>query len=154
MGKNTLNLTEAVDLMNLVSEQFGGFRICFANGDSMKIADVMFQVAVLLGTYDDDVDHFRKRAEHAELAGAQAMVRHAKDMADIVAIVHDIITGKTPGKAPGLDLVEVVRCKDCRLWKRIDETTGKCPFLIGEHQYAGSDHFCSLGERKEDEENE
>lgn len=56
--------------------------------------------------------------------------------------------------APAVDAVEVVRCKDCVLWKRIDENTGKCPFLIGEHQYAGADHYCSCGERKEEDTDE
>ena len=56
--------------------------------------------------------------------------------------------GKLEGFPP-MDAVEVVCCKDCRLWKRVDEHHGKCPFLIGEHQYAGPDHFCSMGERKE-----
>lgn len=55
---------------------------------------------------------------------------------------------------PDVDAVEVVRCKDCVLWKRIDEHIGKCPFLIGEHQYAGADHYCSCGERKEEDTDE
>lgn len=54
-------------------------------------------------------------------------------------------------KAPTVDAVHVVRCKDCVLWRPVGGNTGKCPFLIGEHQYTGDDHFCSCGERKEDE---
>lgn len=54
--------------------------------------------------------------------------------------------------APTVDAVHVVRCKDCVLWRPVGENTGKCPFLIGEHQYTGDDHFCSCGERKEDAE--
>ena len=48
---------------------------------------------------------------------------------------------------PTIDAVQVVRCRDCVLWKQVDEHCGKCPFLIGEHQYTGDDHFCSLAEK-------
>ena len=50
---------------------------------------------------------------------------------------------------PAVDAVEVVRCKDCVLWKPIKEHIGKCPFLIGEQQCTGRNHYCSLGERRE-----
>jgi len=52
--------------------------------------------------------------------------------------------------APAVDAVEVVRCRDCALWKRVDEHCGKCPFLIGKHQYTVPYHYCSCGERRED----
>ena len=51
--------------------------------------------------------------------------------------------------APAVDAVEVVRCKDCVYWRRVDKDIGKCPFLIGEHQYALDNHYCSCGEREE-----
>lgn len=53
---------------------------------------------------------------------------------------------------PTIDAVEVVRCKDCRLWMPVGKYTGKCPFLIGENQFTGDDHYCSCGERGEDDE--
>lgn len=53
-------------------------------------------------------------------------------------------------KAPIIDAVEVVRCKECVLWSPVGKHTGKCPFLIGEHQCTGDDHYCSCGERKEE----
>lgn len=56
--------------------------------------------------------------------------------------------------APAVDAVEVVRCRECRLWRRVEKHSGKCPFLIGEHQYTGDDHFCSLAEKREDGEGE
>lgn len=43
-------------------------------------------------------------------------------------------------KAPTVDAVEVVRCKQC-------ESHNLCKF----EQYQGLDGFCSYGERKEDE---
>lgn len=46
-----------------------------------------------------------------------------------------------------MDAVPVVRCRNCRLWRRTDKHYGKCPFLIGEHQYTSEDGFCNLGEK-------
>lgn len=47
------------------------------------------------------------------------------------------------------DIVKVVRCKDCKFYKQLDDT---CPYL-GEDGYykelPGKDDFCSRGERKE-----
>ena len=54
-------------------------------------------------------------------------------------------------KQPAVDAVEVVRCKDCMYWTRVNKHSGKCPFLIGEHQYAGDNHYCSCGERREED---
>ena len=52
-------------------------------------------------------------------------------------------------KAPKVDAVEVVRCKECRLWERISEKVGKCPFYIGKEQCTMYDHYCSCGRSKE-----
>lgn len=49
--------------------------------------------------------------------------------------------------APVVDAVPVVRCRDCRLWRRVGKYTGKCPFLIGENQFTADDHYCSLAEK-------
>lgn len=54
---------------------------------------------------------------------------------------HDIEDADT------IDAVEVVRCRNCRLWRRTEKHYGKCPFLIGEHQYTSEDGFCNLGEK-------
>lgn len=51
-------------------------------------------------------------------------------------------------KAPAVDSVEVVRCKECRLWDRISEKVGKCPFYIGKDQFTRYDHYCSCGRSK------
>ena len=53
-------------------------------------------------------------------------------------------------EAPTVDAVEVVRCRDCLYYTPVDNNTGKCAFLIGEHQYVVPDGYCYLGERKED----
>ena len=60
------------------------------------------------------------------------------------------------------DVVEVVRCKDCRWWKPMDNgfswnnegrTDGACQVLYSNHHaemaLTEREHFCSYGERKE-----
>lgn len=49
---------------------------------------------------------------------------------------------------PKVDVPQIVRCKDCVLWMRVDEYSGRCPFLIGENQRTGPEHYCSCGERR------
>lgn len=50
------------------------------------------------------------------------------------------------------DVVEVVRCKDCKFWNK-DENRGICDewsdFEDGISRYTGADDYCSCGERKE-----
>ena len=55
--------------------------------------------------------------------------------------------------APTIDAVPVVRCRECHCYTPVDEHTGKCVFLIGEHQYVVPDGYCYLGERKEGADN-
>ena len=51
--------------------------------------------------------------------------------------------------APTVNAVPVVRCDKCIAYTPVDDNTGKCVFLIGEHQYVVPDGYCYLGERKE-----
>jgi hypothetical protein len=44
------------------------------------------------------------------------------------------------------DLVEVVRCKDCKHWKQVNEERRACYLLGFEMDY---DEFCSYGTPKE-----
>ena len=50
--------------------------------------------------------------------------------------------------APTVDAVPVVRCLECHCYTPVDEHTGKCVFLIGEHQYVVPDGYCYLEELK------
>ena len=53
--------------------------------------------------------------------------------------------------APTADVVEVVRCKDCKYLVRSD---GICKVLSNNYEppvYVDDDDFCSRGERREDE---
>lgn len=56
-------------------------------------------------------------------------------------------------KSP-LDVEAVVRCRECIAYTPVDDNTGKCVFLIGEHQYVVPDGYCYLGERKKGADNE
>ena len=52
-----------------------------------------------------------------------------------------------------VDAVPVVRCLECIAYTPVDDNTGKCVFLIGEHQYVVPDGYCYLGEQKEGADN-
>lgn len=47
-------------------------------------------------------------------------------------------------KAPSVDAVEVVRCKDCRFWHK---DTVSCEFVTADTNWYAED-FCSYGERR------
>ena len=50
--------------------------------------------------------------------------------------------------AQTVDAVPVVRCEKCIAYTPVDDNTGKCVFLIGEHQYVVPDGYCYLEELK------
>lgn len=50
------------------------------------------------------------------------------------------------GKIPASDVVEVVRCKDCKYWKQITAERHACCMIGFEMEY---DEYCSYGERKQ-----
>lgn len=56
--------------------------------------------------------------------------------------------------APAVDVVEVVRCKDCQYGRgNADGINLKVPFMYfctyDDFSYNGEDHFCSYGVKKE-----
>ena len=59
------------------------------------------------------------------------------------------VDAKQISESPTVDAVPVVRCRECIAYTPVDDNTGKCVFLIGEHQYVVPDGYCYLGERKE-----
>ena len=52
------------------------------------------------------------------------------------------------GKAPTVDAVEVVRCKECTHWSNGDDTYGIC-YRCPNTRQMRYDDFCSYGERKD-----
>lgn len=57
---------------------------------------------------------------------------------------------------PTADVVEVVRCKDCKYYKEYIGNKGSammcfCPCCIGGQGKKSEDDYCSYGERREDE---
>ena len=51
-------------------------------------------------------------------------------------------------KMPTVDVVPVVRCRECKWWQE-DDDIGHCDNPDGLDNYAKPDEFCSYGERKE-----
>ena len=89
------------------------------------------------------------------LIDANALKRHmikAMEFANVKTINKDDIAYAIDN-ANAVDAVEVVRCKDCKHWKPIDEHIPhmECDVFCGayEHGYpTNADDFCSYGERK------
>lgn len=60
------------------------------------------------------------------------------DIGDVIMAIENI---------PAADVVEVVRCKDCKYWeKQIDSIQGKC--VLGGHYPTGR-WYCANGDRRE-----
>ena len=55
-------------------------------------------------------------------------------------------------KVPTADVVEVVRCKECKYRKFVDWGMGDCAHPKGSKHIAYDYHYCSYGERREDAE--
>ena len=51
-------------------------------------------------------------------------------------------------QTPTADVVEVVRCKDCKYWQQVNAERHACYYHGHEMDY---DEYCSYGERKEQE---
>ena len=51
--------------------------------------------------------------------------------------------------APAVDAVEVVRCKDCKYFKKGKPFRHECKKVGGGIFYPNPDDFCSYGERKD-----
>lgn len=49
-------------------------------------------------------------------------------------------------QTPGEDVVEVVRCTDCKYWEHLEDVDFVCKLNYG---YRLSTDFCSYGKRKE-----
>jgi hypothetical protein len=58
--------------------------------------------------------------------------------------------------APSADVVEVVRCKDCKHFCPYEgeEHKGDCAELVGLESCVYEDDFCSYGERRSEDENQ
>lgn len=67
-------------------------------------------------------------------------------------VAHEIVDA-----LPSADVVEVVRCKDCKYWKPYTSQYGtgqfcECPCSFGGQGIKKPDDYCSYGERRDDRE--
>lgn len=82
----------------------------------------------------------------AEYIEREALMRNLKQFApeQLTPLIESLIQ-----KQPAADVVEVVRCKDCKYWQ--DNNGGypheECKW--SENETPDLDDFCSYGERKE-----
>ena len=65
--------------------------------------------------------------------------------------MEEIVARMAIANAPTADVVEVVRCKDCKHHEneRIDMVY--CPAVLGVGSWVENDWFCKDGERREDD---
>lgn len=57
-----------------------------------------------------------------------------------------------PYDMPTADVVEVVRCKDCKHWKTVGACVAKfCTCIVNTEIMKYEDDYCSLGERRTDD---
>ena len=63
-----------------------------------------------------------------------------------IEIVRDLILNDCPTGVPTADVVEVVRCKDCKFQKLMDD--GITYACLKQTAYRKPTDFCSYGERK------
>lgn len=100
-----------------------------------------------IGYYEAAVEALRKVGGLSmRLIDADAMIPKGTKVTDDVIVIHDAIT-----KAPTIDAVPVVRCKDCKYFQ--DNNSGyphdECRW--GKGETPDPDDFCSYGERKDGE---
>ena len=71
---------------------------------------------------------------------------------EIQNVMADIVTPIVIGQ-PSADVVEVVRCKDCKHWQTENKPNSKSDYRLCEYYrgYKSPDGFCDLGERKDNE---
>ena len=94
-----------------------------------------------------DVDVFIKSFREA-LPGLKAQVDP-----DLTPKAHAYLRGgeaiiEDLTKFPAADVVEVVRCRECRCYTPVDDNIGECVFLNGKHLYVVPDGYCHLAELK------
>ena len=93
-------------------------------------------------------DHIREATKKIRLIDANALKEKAfpeEVSGEGIVLVQDI------DEAPTVDAVEVVRCKDCKRGK-IDTLYGSVLYhCLGGYGYNKADHFCSYGERKDND---
>lgn len=80
---------------------------------------------------------------------------NAADAAEKIAEKHGIRIADlcdTFGDIPAADVVEVVRCRDCKHSHRIDGAKEEydCAKISAFAKFFPGDHFCGYGERKTD----
>ena len=80
-----------------------------------------------------------RKANCAECDNYNAVRCRACWVDDVVSLLED---------SPTVDAVEVVRCNDCKKWEYDENFSGWC---VEWRRRTLGDHFCSYGERKDNE---
>ena len=85
-----------------------------------------------------------------QMADLEADVKADKDNVFLIGLAH-ISVVSTINDFPAADVVEVVRCKDCKY--AYMTTDGECKYcdiwFPDEKEYLDGDYYCASGERKD-----
>lgn len=85
-------------------------------------------------------------------AGKKAFLAIAQP-AEYKGVIHMVVPISEIDKLPTVDAAEVVRCRDCKFYKKFQSSLlGEVMCCIaqgGMRVYKGAEDFCSLGERKQ-----
>lgn len=83
---------------------------------------------------------------------------NSKIINSTTAFINNVLIGLV-NNAPTADVVEVVRCKDCKYWDTRDSKgiqgiclCGEKDFYYGSEFYPFADDYCSYGERRSENE--
>ena len=79
------------------------------------------------------------------LIDADALIAKAYIMQEPNGFIHSVVTERQIAKAPTIDAVHVVRCKDCKY-----HNAAPCPMRLS-FNWTNDNDFCSYGERKDGE---
>ncbi len=91
----------------------------------------------------------KNTSDYIKREDAKYVVQNELDAFDHVpwALLKKI--NKDIDEIPTTDVVEVVRCKDCKWFTAVNEACGKCTYRTRAFLYNENDDYCSYGERKE-----
>ena len=88
------------------------------------------------------------------LIDADALIEKAYIMQEPNGFIHSVVTERQIIATPTIDAVPVVRCRDCKFWRKLNSSLlGEVVCCIAQGymnvQKAETD-FCSLAERRDD----
>lgn len=93
------------------------------------------------------IDANALQIEHDPWGGMNGVICLGRSGGKTMATVQDALK-RMIDNAPTVDAVEVVRCKDCKKWLRLEPSGTNCRVCADSTRIRLPYDFCSYGERK------